>query len=1248
MKWISARALEEWSATHDSEDNLSEVAFSLIRATAPDAQDYRFPKGDSSRVAGFDGTVIATKGSTFVPAGTSVWEFGTDEAYSQKASGDLKKRSANPGGMNPADTTFVFCTSRTWAKKQLTLNKWVEKAKKDYPMWKDIRVIDGVKLEHWLESAPAVAAVEAFKRNWRPANNALSIDEFWEEYRANFRPSISENVALAGREEDAKGLIERLQGPSDRILLRYDSSDEVIAFIAAAIRNAPDAEAKKFLAARTLVISSEEAGRFFRNQRELIFVLRGDARRTCNFLTGTNLVLAPLTNDYKDDRPEVRRLTRPTEHQFSEALKTIMPEVEARTMGLVALGSLTVLMRHRPNLSKARPAWEGKLELLAATLAGAWDVRKDEDKERVRELAGLATYEEYEAQLQPYLEIEDPPIERLGTVWRMLAPFDALLANWSYLTPAHRDRLRQVALTVFAERDKTLGGEEDFENRKFKHSDWIRDGLANTMLHLAVLRESQLPGSSWVPDQFVDELIGGIPGLDSDPDLLMSLKDVCPLLMEASPRPFLKALERLLEGNGDKAAALFRGREGWDLSDSHTGLLWGLETLAWDPALLEQVVLTLGGLARVDPGGNVSNRPIESLAEIFLPWKPNTNAVGAAREAILDSLIKAEPDVGWDLVKRLLPGKKTFSSPTHKPGFRESGASEAEKPTRATYQRDEQVILDRAFKLVGANADRWTDFYMALPAASEEFRERSWASLREATARMSTDDRRKLWDFLRNRMALEKKYPNTSIKFSRADNNAVSAIIAELEPKGGVEKARYLFDDYVPGLSDDDAADTANDPLVAARKAAVERVLEAGGVPGLLELISSVKLPHFVAVGVVDASPDVDAAIKTFEQLFPNNSISKEFFASWSSHALTRYGERWTQFVLNLLRDETVDAERRASLVSFWKPTNELWDDIEKIGATIDRAYWTLLPPWTAVVPKPLLERMSIKMAAVGRAAAAITMLREDAKLIKPEVVFELLDKAVAEINASKDRVGNMFTYAVEKVFQALADQPDVDRGTIGAMEYRYLPLFGYARRTDFVLGDLLASNPEFYTSVLFDIFKKRSEPAREPTERERNRASLAYRLLSSFDKLPGTHTSGQVDEVALNAWVDAVRDICAKEDREGVGDTYVGHALAHAPDDPADGAWPHAAIRRTVERLKNETVENGINIERHNMRGVVMKDLYEGGGQERRIAETIREWAKKCAGYPRTSAMLKRLAESYESDAKGEDLRAEQDRRRI
>jgi hypothetical protein len=121
----------------------------------------------------------------------------------------------------------------------------------------------------------------------------------------------------------------------------------------------------------------------------------------------------------------------------------------------------------------------------------------------------------------------------------------------------------------------------------------------------------------------------------------------------------------------------------------------------------------------------------------------------------------------------------------------------------------------------------------------------------------------------------------------------------------------------------------------------------------------------------------------------------------------------------------------------------------------------------------------------------------------------------------------------------------------------------------------------------------------------------------------------------------------CEEADRTDIAEEYIGRVLAHAPNDPVDQAWPHRAVRDVIEELVSDAVEEGIRVERFNMRGVVSKAVFEGGGEERAMAEQARNWATIVARWPRTSAMLRRIARMWDAEGNREDQRARQDQMR-
>jgi hypothetical protein len=125
--------LERWADQRSAQSELPRVVRRLIRHENDQVQRVEMRGGEGVGLQGYDGIVEATRATSFVPEGLSVWEMGTSEDPAGKATEDYKNRTANPLGIDMASTTFVFLTPRRWRKKK----DWEQK-RRDEGRWKDV------------------------------------------------------------------------------------------------------------------------------------------------------------------------------------------------------------------------------------------------------------------------------------------------------------------------------------------------------------------------------------------------------------------------------------------------------------------------------------------------------------------------------------------------------------------------------------------------------------------------------------------------------------------------------------------------------------------------------------------------------------------------------------------------------------------------------------------------------------------------------------------------------------------------------------------------------------------------------------------------------------------------------------------------------------------------------------------------------------------------------------------------------
>jgi len=198
-----------------------------------------------------------------------------------------------------------------------------------------------------------------------------------------------------------------------------------------------------------------------------------------------------------------------------------------------------------------------------------------------------------------------------------------------------------------------------------------------------------------------------------------------------------------------------------------------------------------------------------------------------------------------------------------------------------------------------------------------------------------------------------------------------------------------------------------------------------------------------------------------------------------------------------------------------------------------------------------------------------------------------------------------------------------------------------------FAIHRLLREDPSLFATLVGFMYK-RDDNAVDPTQEsmdEKTRQKLAHNARSVVDSwrlLPGVNDDGSVDENQLTQWVDAARAQCAVSRHVTGGDIQLGFVLARMPRD-RDGTWPHTAVRNLIERLNNDVIDQHIQIEVFNSRGVVSRGLLDGGAQEKALADGYRKMGEAVqARWPRTAALLRQLANSYSRYAEHEDIESE------
>lgn len=1246
MEWIDVRGLQEWSQRLDARSLLMRMLVDLIKSTAGEPTLLRFPYGDAAQLRGWDGDLCSKVAIGRVPEGESKWEFGTGAAEA-KATSDYKKRTDQTAPEVMKANTLVLVNLTSWDAPKKKITDWV-KERNEEKRWKAVRFIDGVELVDWLNDHPAIAARYAREVLLKaPKDGALSVEEYWDEFRNQFDPPLHEKLVIAGRQTEADALISQLTGPAKSILLGAETSEEVIAFAVAAIRSAPQSTRER-LEARTLIVRNESAARFLSHRSNMCFLAIGEAERLAGVLANNSPTLSVVTGPKSR---EVATLNRPNASDMAEGFKEMgIEHRDGYELAHRCGRSLTILKRLIFRVPPKDPDWLPMVETLKpAFMAGGWSRDLVKDREILAGLAALADYRELEKELVKTSDMPDRPVDREEEIWQVRAPVDAFYFYENRLDDDDFDRLRDAVLKVFGQEPERPTRDQKFNLAGAASSDyssWLRDGLALTLLVMATAQSGdrrRVRGMTL--QQYADELVQALPGWGKEHASISRLGDQTAVIAEASPIPFLGALESILEG--ETAASL------QDLAAlpadpfnsgtyAYTEILWALETLAWDPRHLMRAALLLAHLAALDPDFNSNHvtRPINSLREIFVAWSPSTYATQAKRIATIDAIIAAHPAVGWELILRLLPRHHDSSSSTRKPKIRDLLPENPEEITFGLVWDFQSAIVSRALDSARGDEGKLTVLVGTLGQLQPNDQEMVIEEFGQYLQANQTELGVPLWHALRDELARNVYFASAEWTMRDASLHSLQDLVDRYRPTNPLATDRQVFDDWTPHVGNFDR-DAGIDPE-AIRVDALRRVLDRDGVDGVLALSKMVKLPGLLAGAVSGLKMPMEDLLRLLEKANADPESPKELVVGVSGAGARAYGKQWIDAFSTRFPDFSNDGEVGLDLLLGWPGVRSTWDFVDSLGPHAQKLYWRN-------VTFPLFEgtREDLMFAVLQFQAAkrdidVLPALMRRGGEFPTQLIYELLLNSREQLSENANRNGTMLAFYLEKALAELRQRDDAEAMQVASLEYAYFPLI-HRESNDLLLFSLLATEPSLYVDLLTKLYRRKDTPADvEISEEQRNEARAAFKVIHEFKRLPGLKDGHVVEEALLN-WVLQVRALAERAGIGDIADQRVGALLAYAPIEQSQAAWPPAEVCRVIESVASSQLETGFEIECFNKRGVHVRSINEGGGQERQLADQYDRWSDMAEKYPRVSSVLASVADSWRSHARRQDVEAEQ-----
>ena len=1236
-----------WADRREAQALLPKLLRRLIHRTVKQIINLDFPAGEGVQLSGLDGNLLVTEGNEYVPTGQSAWECSTRSDIGAKADSDYEKRCRNPRGIDPTQSTFVFVTPRRWRGK----NDWV-KTRKSEGIWRDVRAYDADNIEAWLELAPAVHIWLSNLLGKHP-ENAIDLDNFWADWSESTQPAMQIEFVLSGRLRVVEQIHAWLRHPTEPLALKTESRIEAVAVFAAAVHLLPSEE-KNYHLFRAIVVYDLPA--WYR------LAVPGEPRILIPMFDGLDATTRATRNGHQVVIPlgradtEIASTIRIPKLSREEAAKILvscgLAEDRARTLASLAHNSMTAFRRRlssRPEI--LQPEWarpEKGASLIPAMLAGAWNDNKEGDQQAIGALAQVP-YEDFILILQRWSLESDPPIRHVGDTWSVISKYDIWSLLTRYLTKRVLECFEVVALDVLSSPDPRfdLPVDQRWMAGAFgaspQHSSSLYEGFAETLAIMGAhgdifpqLAEIPLHDyATWIVRRLFERTHG-------DWRVWATLSMVLPFLAEAAPDSLLTAIDEGCEGERPILLQLFTDQEETlFFSSPHTGLLWALETLAWNPEYFGYASLILAKLSRLDPGGKLSNRPLNSLHNIFHLRRPQSKASLEQRLRVLDTIRQNEPNVAWQLLCKLLPKHHDVLLDTRRPRWRDWAPDSSPITTLVEYVNAVHEVVIKLLSDVGENGYRWSDIIEALPMLPEDEYDAVLDQLASVDIQhIESSDRVIIWGTLRKLLSRHRSFPEAGWALPTRHLEQLDELYQKFEPQELVERYGWLFD-YHPAHPDGYEADyeTHQEIVLRDQLIAVREIFTNLGFQGILDILSNVNRPDVLGstLGRTEFLEDLEDEILQ-EYLASDEDIYAQFARGFTHGRIMRQGREWADSKLVGVANEWTPTKREEFLTCL--PRDErTWEIAESFDSETERGYWIRVYPYG--ISEQDYERAARKLIEYNRPCSAIGLISMNVRRGDPfpaTLVVEALEHAL-QISPEDDPPLSTFSYHVSELFDKLEASREIEESRIALLEWAYLPIIEHHKRTPKILHRELARNPKFFADVIELVFTAEGEEQREFSEEDKIKARRGFELLNSWHTVPGSADDGTIDVNLLKGWVRRARELTASTGHRVIGDQMIGQVLSGSPSG-TDGVWPHPAVCDVVEELANNDLERGFEIGLINSRGAVFELLKEGGVQEHKLAERYNNFASAIReSYPRTSTMLRRVADRYRARARTREL---------
>lgn len=873
--------------------------------------------------------------------------------------------------------------------------------------------------------------------------------------------------------------------------------------------------------------------------------------------------------------------------------------------------------------------------ILFANIIGSWD-EKNYNDQKVYEKLSKREFSKWLLTLQEIIQESNNPLILRSGKWKI----KDRTKLWEQFLPRifdnTIDEFKNVAIEVLAETDPALDlpKEERYmailHNKIIKHSYELRKGIVETIVLLSIYDERFLNTSRHKAKNVVDLIVKEL-FTNSDWKIWCSLNELIPTIAEASPDSFLNVVNSILIEKPQVLKDIFE-QESNGISGRNymTGLLWALESLAWNKELLPRVLLILCEIAEIDLGGKWANRADNSIVSILLPWLPQTMSSYDTRIGIINSLKNNFPRIIWKVIIKLLPNQHQMSMGTNKPKWKNIIPENwKEEITNDAYFKQIKAFSDIAVELAKTKKEWLIELIDKIDQISEEsaLSLLNYIFTNEITG-VSDDEKVVIWKAIKKMIKKYKRYEHVKGRFNLEVLLSMEKIEKNISPK----KIQYIYQDLFSN-SDHDFYETGKTweeqsrELEEKRKEIIENIFSEEGILGVLDLVGNVENPRKVGLILGNIENEETLSFLIDEYLATDETNFQKFFEGYILGKIVKNGYDW----LKLLKNKNWNNDDKCRLLLCLPFEKQAWDYVSNWLSDDEKKYWekvNINPYWG----NGKLDFAIDKLIEYGRPLAALYCIYVNYH--QNNVIDEIRATKALICGASSKETAYISAYEIVEVIKQLQKSLTIDGDSLFRVEWTYLNILDeYNNAKPVLLEKYLSNDPEFFSEIIRLIYRSKKESISNNDEKRENIAINAWKLLNCWKKIPGIKEDSELDIEFLNKWIEKVREKCDESGHLDVALIHIGRVLFYSPADK-NGLWINEDIAKILDDRDAEILRRNFCTEAYNSRGAHFID--ESGNEERKIAEYWKERAEVVEkhGYIRFAITLKKFSESYENEA--------------